>query len=138
VPPIMGPIRASASSTTNTIRSLRLSFLMPSHLPLFDRLRLRTTIWRGGRTIITLKWNRRWNRVYIRSRSGDYSEASRPRTIVDPEDRRGHVLLRGQPKLPRLGYRLGATAHAELSEDVSDVLLDGIDGDEELPGYLPI
>jgi hypothetical protein len=41
VPPIMGPMRASTSSTANTIRSLRLSPLTPSHLPFFDRFRLR-------------------------------------------------------------------------------------------------
>jgi hypothetical protein len=55
---------------------------------------------------------------------------------VGPVGRRDRVPLRDQPHIPRLRHRLDAAAHAELSENVSEVFLDGIDGDEELLGYL--
>ena len=46
--------------------------------------------------------------------------------------------LRNQPYLLPLPHRLNAAMHAELSEDVSEVFLNGIDGDEELPGYFSV
>ena len=77
VPPIIGPISASTSSTTNTIRSLRLS-LLTSTLTFLSLIGFDcATIWRGGRTIITLKWNRRWNNCASETGTGDYTEAVR-------------------------------------------------------------
>src|SRR6516162_6005940 len=40
--------------------------------------------------------------------------------------------LRDQPEFPRPGDGLGAVGRAELAQQVADMLLDGIDGDDEL------
>src|SRR5262249_6726337 len=42
--------------------------------------------------------------------------------------------LGGQPEFPRPGDGLGAVGRAELAEQVADVLLDGVEGDDELAG----
>lgn len=42
--------------------------------------------------------------------------------------------LRDKPELPPAGDRLGAVGGAELVEDVADVLLDRVEGDDEFLG----
>ena len=39
--------------------------------------------------------------------------------------------LADQPEFPRPGDSLGAVGRAEFAQDVADVLLDGIEGDDE-------
>ena len=65
--------------------------------------------------------------------------AGRSRRLHQSGTERGCLVpLRDHAQLPCAGHRLGAAAHAELSEDVGEVFLYGIDGDEELPGDLPV
>ena len=73
-----------------------------------------------------------------RRQEGSLHRAVRNGGAVRPKHRRDRVPLRDQPQLPCPGHRLGAAVHTELSEDVSEVFLYGIDGNEELPGYLPV
>ncbi len=73
VPPIMGPIRASTSSTT--IRSGACGYHSSRLLTFLSLIGfVCATIWRGGRTIITLKWNRRWNYCVSEGGAGDYTK----------------------------------------------------------------
>ncbi len=43
-----------------------------------------------------------------------------------------------QSQLARAGHGLGATRRPQLAKDISDVLLDGVDGDDQLPGDLRV